>query len=101
MSITAFVQHGEHRGLLGVTDTKLGDLPWPIEVYDINEDDTYGTKYPDGARQAQPRKWWPQYEQKLLELRAAAAAAAKPHGRPALLPAKRARPKLPPRGASR
>ena len=65
MSISGFVLHGDHVGSLGVRETKLGDLAWPIEVFDIDEDAFLGVKYPDGAHVASPRRWFPEFEAEL------------------------------------
>ena len=69
MSISGFVLHGDHVGILGVRETKLGDLAWPIVVFDIDEDAFLGAKYPDGAHVASPRCWFPDFESELLNNR--------------------------------
>lgn len=70
MSLHAFVESGESQGLLGIKQAHLGDREWPVEVHDLGENHLLGCRYPDGARMANPRKWFPEFENALRHNRA-------------------------------
>lgn len=64
MSVSGFVVHGYHRGLVMTRD---GGSPFgEIRLYDIGEDDLVGAQYViDGTKQAQPLHWHPGIERAL------------------------------------